>query len=844
MSADHATPPLEALLAHREWVRSLARRLTDNAVDADDLEQDAWLAAANARPRDGVGIRAWFAKVMRNRAAERHRLDSNRGAREAVVARQIGLRSGVALVVDAEAHTRVVQAVLALNEPYRETVLLRFYEGLPPREVAAHMGIPVDTVKTRLRRAAEMLRDALGGRREDWLGAIAPLLDTRRGAPLTTATAVAGGIAVKLTTKAVVVALALMLVAGVAIRYSTDREATPEQRTSSANATPGPEIASPEGLEDRKPTTARPTPRETRRAAPPVLPEPAVTPPEPAPPVPPPADAPTDVPKVDTRSQDAPPPRGGGATTAAPGPAEMRVRVVDQRGVPRAGVQLLVGWATRRLDYVSCLDQVLDGASEVLVKGVEPGLVTVQLVVGGLRRVYRVQVAAGPAGDFEFVVPEGATVQGIVRHLVKGPLAGVTVGTAGAGLQMPEDKYHDILTATTDEHGRYRLLNVPSGDHFLSVTGGAMGTDSRARARVHVDGIGVVTQDIVLGAVSLAGIVTENGSGRPVAGARVRVSGWPWTKDASTDAVGRYQIVDLPSGTHSLQVLAEGFETAYQKTPAIEPERSAQLDVSLRRGSILELTLRDGAGLPVAGDIVLSVSGGSRTAPGARNLPSDERGVLRATHLPPGTWDLSVWTYGYEHATKHITLAAEGTTRATIALRPVPGAFDGPVITGRVIDETTQTPVVAARVWAPEGGGPARFTDAQGRFRVNVGKLAKYTVQVTKDGWGMRQVPVIDVDVQQGRNLEIALRPAATVNVRVRRADGAAYVGTFFLSFKPTGDGPKVGGIMEADAEGRATHRQAVPGSYRIGVDARDAGKSSVEREITPGENWVEFTLE
>lgn len=834
MTPDHSVPPLESLLANRAWVRSLARRLTDNAVDADDLEQDAWLAAADARPRDGSGIRAWFAKVMRNRAAERHRTASNRGAREAVVARRLEVRGGAALVVDAEAHARVVQAVLALEEPYRETVLLRFYEGLPPREVAAQMGVPVDTVKTRLRRAAERLRGSLGGRREDWLGAIAPLLDVRRGAPLPTATAVAGGIAMHLTTKAVVAALALVLVVGMAVRVATHREATPERGKAS------PELQ-PRGRES---ATARTTPREARRAAPPVPSESGLSPAESTPVVSPTAVVPADAPKVEPRSPEVPTPPGGGSTTAAPGPTEMRVRVVDQRGVPRAGVQLLVGWATPRLDAVCCFDQVLDGAGDVLVKGVEPGLVTVQLVVGSLRRVYRVQVTAGPAADFEFVAPEGATVQGIVRHLGKGPLSGVTVETAGAGLQRPEDRYHDILTATTDEQGCYRLLNVPSGDHVLSVTGGALGNDSRARARVHVDGIGVVTQDIVLGAVSLAGIVTETGSGRPVAGARVRVSGWPWSKDASTDAVGRYQIIDLPSGTHSLQVLAEGFQTAYQKTPAIEPEQSARLDVSLSRASILELTLHDTAGNPVAGDIDLRVSGGSSAAPGTRNFPSDERGVLRATHVPPGTWDLSVWTYGFEHATKQVTLAAEGTTRATITLRPVPGAFDGPVITGRVFDETTQAPVAAARVWVPNGAFPARFTDAQGRFRVNAGKFAKCTVQVTKDGWGVRQVPVIDVDVQQGRDLEIALRPAATVNVRIRRADGAAYVGTFYLSFQPTGDGPKSGGIMEADAEGRVTYRQAVPGSYRIGVDARDTGKSGVEREITPGENWVEFTLE
>ncbi len=244
MTPEPAPVRLDALLAHRAWVRSLARRLADNAVDADDLEQDVWLAAASAKPHDGAGIRAWFAQVLRNRSAERHRLDAHRVARETIVTRPEGGRSADALVQDAEAHERIVHAVLALGEPYRETVLLRYYEGLPVRDVAARMGAPADTVRTRLRRAAEMLRGSLGGRREDWLGAVAPLLDASRPALPAAAPTVAGGVAMTLTTKAVLATIALALVAGVAIRYggvepparSSEAAAAITQRQSDAGA--------------------------------------------------------------------------------------------------------------------------------------------------------------------------------------------------------------------------------------------------------------------------------------------------------------------------------------------------------------------------------------------------------------------------------------------------------------------------------------------------------------------------------------------------------------------------------------------------------------------------------
>ena len=65
-------------------------------------------------------------------------------------------------VVEREERRRaVVAAVLALAEPLRDAVLLRFYEGLPPREIARRLAVPVETARTRVKRGVEQVRARL-----------------------------------------------------------------------------------------------------------------------------------------------------------------------------------------------------------------------------------------------------------------------------------------------------------------------------------------------------------------------------------------------------------------------------------------------------------------------------------------------------------------------------------------------------------------------------------------------------------------------------------------------------------------------------------------------------------
>ncbi|MEM8711167.1 MAG: sigma-70 family RNA polymerase sigma factor [Planctomycetota bacterium] len=173
-------PSLAALLNEREWVRSLARRLVGSVDEAEELAQDVLLRALEAPPRQVSALRAWLGVVTRHRAHERRRtapvveelVGDAAAADEATV---------LETVERAEAHQAVVDAVMALAEPYRATVLLRYFEGRTPTEIAGVQGVPVATVASRLTRAHARLRERLGdgsGDRPSVLSALAPLVAT------------------------------------------------------------------------------------------------------------------------------------------------------------------------------------------------------------------------------------------------------------------------------------------------------------------------------------------------------------------------------------------------------------------------------------------------------------------------------------------------------------------------------------------------------------------------------------------------------------------------------------------------------------------------------------------
>ncbi len=100
------------------------------------------------------------------------------------------------MVARAEVHCELVEAVLHLSEPYRFTVLLRYFEDLPPRDIARRADVPVETVRVRLRRALRQLRGRLDRLHDDdrraWSLALLPLAGLQYGARTSSGPVVAG----------------------------------------------------------------------------------------------------------------------------------------------------------------------------------------------------------------------------------------------------------------------------------------------------------------------------------------------------------------------------------------------------------------------------------------------------------------------------------------------------------------------------------------------------------------------------------------------------------------------------------------------------------------------------
>ncbi|TAH36766.1 MAG: sigma-70 family RNA polymerase sigma factor [Planctomycetota bacterium] len=151
----------EALLAHAGWVRAVAHSLLADPDSAEDLAQDTFLAALERQPEQVTSVSGWLGGVLRHMAARSHRGDVRRLRREGRAARSGECPSAAELAEHAVTLREVVQAVIELEEPYRSTVMLRYFEDLTPTMIARELGLPAATVRTRLHRAHALLRQRL-----------------------------------------------------------------------------------------------------------------------------------------------------------------------------------------------------------------------------------------------------------------------------------------------------------------------------------------------------------------------------------------------------------------------------------------------------------------------------------------------------------------------------------------------------------------------------------------------------------------------------------------------------------------------------------------------------------
>lgn len=632
--ASTTTTTSHALLRHAGFVSALARAALRGDSESEDLAQDAWVAALEHAPEGEERQRSWFVRVVRNRATDLLRRRARRLAREQSGGRPEARPGPAELAERAEMGRRAVAAVLALEEPFRSAVLLRFQEGLAPAVLAARLDVPLDTARSRVRRGLERVRATLltTDSHAERRGARTALV-ALAGGPAWFAAAATGG---TLMTKKTLLAAGVLLLSGgawLALELATRRPVLP--------VPPGTGVAS------EAPVAAGPPTLEGQRPA----------------------------------GHGTPP--AGVPTPTAPLPSlvgSVRGIVVDDQGAPVAGAQVSVAippsglWS--QLDRpraaetdAPALDPVVSGADgrfELTPRGGG--------VLGGVSLVARapgrVQVSPGGrnapvhvphASEARLVLVEGVRLA--VRVLEGGsgtPVADAWVKAFGDGGyqlfgQTPIDE------ARTDGEGRATLTLLGQN---LRLVAGAPGRGQAATARTSVLDLPAEVRLTLGHAGDFVGRILRP-DGTPAAGARLLLLKYPLQRaEATADAEGRFRFTDVPlehgerpecDGQRDvlLRIEASGLPVQWVPVAPLPATGFPAADLTLGPARTLEVRVRypDGnpaVDVPWEAAVVTGRPGWgwtSYTRPGAEGT-TDSAGMFRVSSLPAGpVW---LWFRGDE----------------------------------------------------------------------------------------------------------------------------------------------------------------------------------------------------
>ena len=827
---DSPAPHVHDLLAHGDWVHALARRLVRDPSSADDLAQDALVVALERPPAHAANLRAWLGRVLRNLHRERARRQPPTLAASPAPHDD----SDPSVVVErAETLHLVVEEVLALAEPYRTTLLLRYFDELAPAAIAAREGLPLATVTSRLTRAHAQLRERLdrrhGGDGRTWALALGPLLAARTGAPpLTT---LAGALSMSTLAKTLIglALLTLGLVFGGRLFFQGD--ARDQGAASIANA-------------QRPATLANDAPAPGEQAA-------------------------------------APAPDAAGARTPvarqAPAPAppvQLGGIVLTPDGAPATNAFVLLG----ELRPLAALEDGDEPADDVVWTRVDaegrfgfndlaPGKRVVTAGAPGLASSASVALELGAdetRTDLELTLRVGARLTGEVLRPDGLPaverevrLLQTAQAQEALGLRM-------LRYVTTDAFGHFEspplrpgtwgVLTYPSGDELAEL--GVEQTEVMLQATVELQDGGA--EHVRLGvpsaqAVRVSGQVTAGGE--PVAGALLQ-----WMAESAgtgpehdpmasqvvgtADDEGRFTVELGAPGAWWVRAMGGGLdEDFFVDVPAVAEHA---LDLALPTGEVRG-RVRDASGAPLAGVSVshLIVSGrpyGSPLSLAVDRTLTDAEGAFALRGLGPGVYQIGAVGLTAGIAPVAVVEVGANEVVAGLELEVAGGARIAGLVRG-----VDGLPAGGATVWIHDADGRVvnpisqLRTNDQGRFRTPPLPAGEYAL-IAHAGTAVAQHTGL-VHMDAGQDLELTLEPGGALVVELRAADGATLRGQVRVHDQ---DGRLMTGLRDYrdpwswrryPFDSRRKHVGPLPtGSYRVSVEVPGVGSATREVAVASGE--------
>ncbi len=821
-------PDPQALLANDAYVRALARHLVADPGRADDLAQQAWIAALEHTPREEGSLRAWLAAIVRNLARKFARGEARRYARERSTARPEALPSTEEILAREEARRLLVQAVSGLEEPYRSAILLRYFEDLPPREIARRLGVPVATARTRVWRGLERLRARLdgehGGDRAAWCAALAPLVSLSSGPPAGEAAGAeepgerggpgdvgraleaASSAGLRATGRAKVCAATVLLLGLSVVVWEVTRP------------------------------TSLPRSEERLALGPAIPPDPPGAEPPSAPPV----GSPREVARVAEASV---------SPAAAPEPyGSLLVRVAwGEDGTPAANFGARVYARGEPDPYFLNMDPgaVTGADGSFRIDRIRAGKVQVELERGTGGYAGETTVEPGKLAELSLVVPPGYEVTGEVVDADGRPVPGAAVWLSSEG-QGPMGRVVDAA----DEDGRFRVRSV-RGLHWIGARApghapsplqpvmAIMG--ETMKARLVLPGPGGEVEGLVL-----------DPTGRPVADAAVELGapeyriltfpdGTTGTPPAPlrlrTASDGRFLARGLPPGTLPVTVRAHP-RAIWRGSVEVVPNGKAGREASLVEGATLEGVVREADGKAASG---VEVSVGVRLDFASSYAKTGPDGSFRLDGLATGEWT-AVLDGGERGQTSRSFAAGPGERlRWEATLSP------GAEVVGRLVDETG-APLAGWSITAvplqptAEGAAyrPRALTDSTGRFRLRNCRDAAHRLEVRTAKLWILAVAQDDVrPSREERLIRVPARalPTAYIKGTVVGPDGRPVGGASVRPTSPEFHSPHT--LTTEEGTGRFEVGPLPPGMWVLGIRVPGQPEYRTEpRRLAEGETW------
>ena len=866
-------------MRHDGFVRELARRLVD-AQAAEDVAQQTWLAALQAPMRPLRSMRAWLATIVRRTARKRSVSEQSRRRREQAVASDESAPSPADIVAREQARAHVVKAMLALPETYRDVVALRWFEGLPPRDIAQRLGIPVETVRTRHRRAMDQLRNALdqqvGGGRAAWSAALLPLVGPDATPPpvvVTTTTKTVLGGALLMSTKFKVGVAAVAVATAIAIWMTLPPVAPPPMVGDANGAAPhalaaeahgeggidaadsGEIAALPSGVERDSAEVVTPTTGAVHvRVKWAVDGKPAANV--------------TVYVSGDGASKLILTNAGGLARLENLTPGHYRTNIMRPDvmyfgpEIEQPKFEVTAGvTATIELTVPDALDvsgivvdgqdrpipdaEVTIGMSSIVVAttGADGRFAARDLatrcVVGARAsgvapsNLRSVQGSVGGSVELRFVLDKpGVRVTGVVLGPDAKPIAGarVTIGKRYAvPIRLPDGSSGRAppgSTQVTDQHGRFSMMSVNPGTHPLQVTAPGL-----SRHREELTLLPGSKHDIrihMLPGVTVHGVIrTSNGA--PIANASVTTSrGTNLSRWARTNADGTYTIVGAASGELPIQVECGSFDTKTETLHAVAGQTLRWDPVLASSGIALRGRVLDADGLPAA-DVTVQASQSLRHA-GHWHRTGKAR--------PDGRFELHNCTPGIP-----LYLSVQSRQRPSVrvdAVLPEAGEHiirvPDPVtvrIRGILLDDHGK-PLPNVEIWAAlRGHGSQRTTNdlETGAFALELQRAGDYMVWIRPPGFApfrTKYRPLVDQDSWDLG--ELRMTRGGTVQVAFV-GDHIAFADRYLPINGQNGDNGH--GVQIVDGTGIAG--PLAPGDYQLHLEGADVVSEIVSFRIRDG---------